>query len=99
MSAPSDDRRWLDDAANVDKLIKVLYVLCAALLVADFLFAKHGHFAFEDWPEFNAVYGFAAFVLIVFVAIALRKVISRPEDYYEEQVEPEAEQPEDHLRG
>ncbi len=99
MNAPEGDRRWLDEPANVEKLIKVLYVLCAGLLVADFTYHKHGHFDFEDWPEFNAVYGFAAFVFIVFVAVGLRKLITRPEDYYEEQFEPEAEQPEDHLRG
>lgn len=99
MNEPQGDRGWLDEPANVEKLLKVLYVLCAGLIVADFLYHKHGHFDFEDWPLFNAVYGFVSFVFIVFAAVGLRKLIARPEDYYEEQVEPEAEQPEDHLRG
>jgi len=96
---PSGDRRWLDDPANVQKLIYALYALCGALLIVDFLYHKHGHFGFEDWPEFHAGYGFAAFVIVVFVGTQLRKLVSRPEDFYDAADEPESVQPEDHLRG
>jgi hypothetical protein len=76
-------QHWLDDPANVAKLIRLLMVLCGLLVVADFFYAKHGHFGFEEWPGFHAFYGFAAFVFIVLLGKQLRRVLMRDEDYYD----------------
>lgn len=77
-------RHWLDDPANVGKLIRLLMLLCGLLVAVDFFYSKHGHFAFEEWPGFHAFYGFTAFVFIVLVGKQLRRVLMRGEDYYDE---------------
>lgn len=58
-------------------------VACAALLLADFAYTKHVHYAFERWTGFFAGYGFAAYVFIVYAAVALRRLVKRDEDYYD----------------
>jgi hypothetical protein len=78
-----DHERWLDRPRNVTRLVHGLYILCAALLLADLFYEKHIHFAFEAWFGFFAIFGFAAYVFIVLSAKALRRLIKRPEDYYE----------------
>lgn len=80
----NDDReRWLDRPRNVTRLVYGLYALCAALLLADLFYDKHVHFAFEHWFGFFALFGFGAYVFIVLSAKALRRLIKRPEDYYD----------------
>ncbi|MEQ1438095.1 hypothetical protein AAG565_01920 [Fontimonas sp. SYSU GA230001] len=79
----NERERWLDSPRNVTRLVSALYALCAALLVADLFYDKQTHFAFEAWFGFFAVFGFVAYVFIVLSAKALRRLIRRPEDYYE----------------
>ena len=78
------DRTWLDDPGNVDKLVYGLYGLCAILLVSDLLYEKHPHFAFEGWFGFFGFFGFLACSVVVFISKALRKVVIREEDYYDD---------------
>ena len=80
---PDGKKYWLDDPRNVDKIYYTLVTLCAILLLADFLYTKHGHFAWEDWFGFHALFGFTVFVLIVLAGKQLRKVVMRDEDYYD----------------
>ena len=63
-----DDRRWLDEPRNVDRLVYGLYALCGLMLVADAFYGKHPHFGFEAWFGFYAWYGFVACVVLVIVA-------------------------------
>jgi hypothetical protein len=44
---------------------------------------KHVHYGFEQVPGFHAIYGFAGCVFLVLAAIVLRKIVMRPEDYYD----------------
>lgn len=64
-------------------LFRLLLVLCGGLLLADFMYTKHGHFAFENAIGFFAGYGFFAYCFIVLSAKALRKLIKRNETYYD----------------
>lgn len=73
----SADNRWLDRA-----MIGVGAV-CAGLVGADFFVEKHGHFAWEHWFAFTALFGFASYSFIVFAGRALRALVMRGEDYYE----------------
>ena len=70
-----------------EKIIKLivytLYTLCAVLLLVDVFYHKHGHFTFEEWFGFYAVYGFISCLAIVFAAVWFRKFIKRDEDYYD----------------
>ncbi|MEM9596382.1 MAG: hypothetical protein AAGD06_19080 [Acidobacteriota bacterium] len=92
MSAKGSDPKrdhWLDDPRTVERAVRLTYLVCGLSLAAGlvFLFATHAydhaHFGFERWPGFPALYGFLAFVIVVYGGIALRKLVSRPdEDYY-----------------
>ena len=74
---------WLDMPSTLRLIIVSLVLVCIALVAADFLYHKHGHFDFELWPGFYAWYGFLSYCLIVLSAKQLRKFIGRKEQYYE----------------
>ena len=78
-----DDRRWLDEPRNVDRVVHGLYVLCALVFLADLLYGKHPHFDVENVFGFYALFGFLGSVTLVLVAKQLRRVLMRGEDYYE----------------
>lgn len=74
---------WLDVPANVDRLVRGFYAVCALLLLIDLLVPKHGAFAIEHAFGFYAFFGFVACVTLVLVAKQLRRILMRPEDYYD----------------
>jgi hypothetical protein len=78
-----DRRYWLDDPRNVDRVVWGLYGLCALLLAVDVLVEKHGPFAIERVYGFYAIFGFIACVGLVLTAKVLRRIVMRPEDYYD----------------
>ena len=80
---PDDKKYYLDKPENVQRLLRVFYVLCALLFVADFIVHRHTMIALEEFPAFYAVFGFVAFVVLVIGSIALRKLIMRKENYYD----------------
>lgn len=80
---PDDKQYFLDKPENVQRLLKVFYVICALLFAADFLVHRHTKIALEEFPAFYAVFGFVAFVVLVIGSIALRKLVMRKEDYYD----------------
>lgn len=83
MNAPEGRKYWLDDRRNVRKLLYALYAACALLLAADLFYHKHAILDFEGWFGFYGAYGFAACVALVLAARELRKLVSRPLDYYD----------------
>ena len=76
--------RWLDDPRNVDRVARTLYVACALLVVIDLFVPKHGLFSIEHIPGFYAFYGFASSVFLVLTAKQLRRILIRPENYYDQ---------------
>ena len=74
---------WLDNPANVERIVRALYLICAVLVVADFFVPKHGPFAIEHVFGFYAWFGFLACVGLVLAAKLMRRVLMRPEDYYD----------------
>ncbi|MFT5358784.1 MAG: hypothetical protein ACI9KE_006023 [Polyangiales bacterium] len=78
---------WIEK--NQKLIIRGVVALALAAVVADVLHGiyghKHVHFDMEAWPGFYAVVGFVSYVGLVLTAKQLRKVLSRPVDYYEEQ--------------
>ncbi|MBM3572490.1 MAG: hypothetical protein FJX52_09055 [Alphaproteobacteria bacterium] len=82
-SDPKERNYWLDDPRNVDRLIYGFYVVCGLLLAIDVFVPKHGPFAIEHFFAFYGVFGFVACVALVLIAKQLRRILMRPEDYYD----------------
>jgi hypothetical protein len=85
MDKHSEDNKkyFLDKPENVEKLLKVFYVLCGLLFALDFVIHRHIYTNWEKLPGFYALYGFCAFVVLVVVSHLLRKLLMRKEDYYD----------------
>ncbi|MCG6900225.1 MAG: hypothetical protein LJE75_09515 [Gammaproteobacteria bacterium] len=80
----SQERQHLfDKPENVRRLLRVLYLACALLLAADLFVHRHVEHDWESLWGFYAGFGFAACVSLVLIARQLRKLLKRPEDYYE----------------
>ena len=73
-----------DNPANVRRVLVLLYVVCTLLLLADFVLHRHVEHPLESLPGFYAVYGFVGCVSLVVVAKELRRLVMRPEDYYDD---------------
>lgn len=76
---------WFEEPANIRMMIIGLIVVCVGLVLAEFTYENdHMHFKeYESIPGFQAVFGFVAFVVIVFLGMGLRLIIKRDEDYYD----------------
>ena len=82
-SGHKEQTYWLDRPGNVEWIVRAVYMICAALVVADVFVPKHGPFPIEHVFGFYAWYGFLACVGLVLAAKVLRRVLMRPEDYYD----------------
>ncbi len=94
-----EDTGWLDEPANVKRLIRWFYWLCGLVILADLVFSLgwHKHAAFgegeslhklETLPAFYGVYGFIACVGLVYLSKLMRSwngknILMRDEDYWE----------------
>jgi len=83
MSKEQNEPDFFDKKENIDKIIKVFYLLCALLVVADFIVHRHIYHDWENIPAFYAVYGFVGCVVLVLIAKLMRKFLMREEDYYD----------------
>ena len=81
---PEHERTWIDDPKNVNRIVYALYAVCAFLILIDPLVHKHGKFEIEHYFGFYGFYGFVGCVFLVLAAKALRIVLMRPEDYYDD---------------
>jgi hypothetical protein len=81
--AEDDKRYWLDDPANVTKIVWALVAVCAGLFVADAFYHKHGPFDIEHLFGFFGIFGFVMCVALVLGARWMRTFLQRPEDYYD----------------
>ena len=73
-----------DKPENVKKLLVIFFSILVVLLGVEFFIHKHAYFSWEEWPEFYAVFGFVACVVLVLAAkYILRPLVKRGEDYYE----------------
>jgi membrane protein YdbS with pleckstrin-like domain len=72
-----------DKPENVRRLLWLLYLACALLLVADLFIHRHVTHGWESLWGFYAFFGFTACVSLVLLAKQLRKIVKRPENYYD----------------
>lgn len=81
---PKSNSYLFDKPRNVKILLRCFYASLLVLLIVELFVHKHSHFGWEAWPEFYAVYGFVACVVLVVAAkYILRPLVKRREDYYE----------------
>jgi len=79
-----DDKQHLfDEPRNVTLLFRVFYGACIMLLALDFVLHRHIAHTWERLPGFYALFGFVACVTLVLIAKQLRRLLKRPEDYYD----------------
>lgn len=79
---------WMDRPEAVRRFFMAVYVICGLLIAAEFILMgtenAHPH-PLEERMRFLVypVYGFISFWFLVLVAKPMRKLLIRPEDYYE----------------
>ena len=76
-------RYWLDDPANVRRIVWGLVAVCVFVVAADLFYKKHAHYGLENWLGFDGAFGFVSCVFLVLTAKRLRKILKRDEDYYD----------------
>jgi len=74
---------WLDRRENADKIHRGLWLACALFLFADLVYDKHAKFTVEAVFGFYGWYSFIVCIFLIFAAKYLRKLLIRPEDYYD----------------
>lgn len=90
--ANSHSKSWFE--SNVNLIIVGLILACVLTVIAQValpvlgfpMFDEHhpAHFPrYENMIGFQAMFGFAAFVIVVFLGKGLRTIIKRKEDYYD----------------
>ena len=84
MAEQHEKEYFFDKPENIRKVLKVFYVICALLVVIDFIVHRHIYHDWENIPAFYAIYGFIGCVVLVLIAKEMRKFLMRKEDYYDE---------------
>jgi len=80
---PKTRSYWLDQPGNVTRLYRGLWGLGSALMLLDFIVHRHTEAGFDGAWGFYGFYGFFACVALVLAAKLLRRILMRPEDYYD----------------
>jgi hypothetical protein len=84
MAEQQEPSGFFDKPENISKMLKVFYVVCALLVIADFIVHRHIYHDWENIPAFYAIYGFIGCVVLVLIAREMRKFLMRGENYYDE---------------
>lgn len=84
MGSPHDAQpRWYDDPDKVNRLFYLLIGISVVLLLIDPLISKHGSLAVERFWGFYGLFGLIAGGVLVLLAGLFRRIVMRPEDYYD----------------
>jgi hypothetical protein len=78
-----EKQHLFDKPKNIRRLLRLLYLACALLLATDLIIHRHVTHSWDSLWGFYALFGFVACVLLVLLAKQLRKLLKRPEDYYD----------------
>ena len=83
----NEDKSWME--RNVNIIILGLIIACVGTIIVQLVFPMFDEHHPPHFPEyenvigFQAIFGFAAFVIVVFLGKGLRLIIKRDEDYYD----------------
>ena len=78
-----EKQHLFDKPKNIRHLLRILYMACALLLALDLIIHRHVIHTWESLWGFYGFYGFLACIGLVLTAKQLRKILQRPEDYYD----------------
>ena len=85
--APHERQHVWDNPKNVKLLFNVFYALCVILVVLGLIprqeVSGHEGHPLEGFFAFYPLYGFFGIVVLVLIAKLMRRVLMRPEDYYD----------------
>ena len=85
--APEERQHVWDNPRNLKLLFNVFYALCVTLVVVDplldLVIDRHRGHTWESLIAFYPLYGFFGIVVLVLIAKVMRRVLMRPEDYYD----------------
>ena len=84
MNKPDEKEDFFDKPENIQKMLRVFYVCCGLLVIADLIVHRHIYHDWENLPAFYAIYGFIGCVVLVLIAKEMRKVLMRKEEYYDD---------------
>jgi len=84
MSEKEQKKYFFDKPKNVQWTMRIFYIICVLLVLADFIIHRHIGLPWEEIPAFYALYGFVACVVLVVIAKEMRKIVMRKENYYDE---------------
>lgn len=83
MKAADEPPGYWENPANVTRLLRVFYALSVGLVLVELVVHRHVAHPWERLFGFHAWYGFAACWILVVLAKRMRRVLMRPEDYYD----------------
>lgn len=81
-SGEEGEHVW-DRKKNVDLLLRILYGVSAVIAMLDLFVHRHTEHPWERVTAFYPLYGFVGIVVLVLIAKVLRRIVMRPEDYYD----------------
>ena len=70
--------------SNFINFQNIFYFFCLLLLVVDFIFITHHETSFDSIPFFYAAFGFFGSIIFVILAVKIRKLILRAEDFFDD---------------
>ena len=73
-----------DNPKNIRRLQRGFFLALVLVLIAESFVDMHCEFSVEHFYGFYAVFGFISYVILIFVAKSLRKILMRKEDYYDD---------------
>ncbi len=82
MKPQADEQNWLVRPSTIRLLWRILWIVLALTVAADFFVKPKPYFSIEGWYGFAAAFGFLSCVLMVLVAKALGAFLKRDQDYY-----------------
>lgn len=80
----NDEKHWLTRPETIKKLWIGGWIVLGLTVLAQAVIKVYGHFEFEAFPAFNAIYGFLACAAMVIFAKVLGGVVKRKDTYYDD---------------
>ena len=65
------------------RILRAFFAGCVILVVLDFVYHRHVYHSWERIPAFHALWGFVGLAFLIQVSKGLRRLVMRPEDYYD----------------